>query len=59
MLKSVLDFVRYYFLTYKNHLILSAFKFVLISWEVGGGVAPEPPIGDGPLEPPPLNHPGT
>ena len=47
MLKLMLDFVRH-FLTSKNHLILSAFKFVFFSF--GGQSPPNPPPG---LPPPP------
>ena len=34
MLKSMLDFVRY-FLTYKNHFIFSALKFVFFTYRYG------------------------
>ena len=55
MLKLIHDFVRY-FLTAKNHLISSAFKFMFFSF---GGLRPpppQPPTGAaplGPLPPPP------
>ena len=48
MLKSMMDFVRY-FLTYKNHLISSAFKFVFFSLFPG----PPSPPETAPLDLPP------
>ena len=49
MLKLMLDFVRY-FLTSKNYLISSAFKFVFFSF--GGLRPPNPPPGLRPWTPP-------
>ena len=50
MLRLMLDFVRY-FLTSKNHLISSAFKFLFFFFQ--GASPPEPPTGAPPLDPPP------
>ena len=48
MLKLIHDFVRY-FLTAKNHLILSAFQFMFFSF--GGLSPPYPSTGAAPLDP--------
>ena len=50
MLKLIRDFVRY-FLTAKNHLISSAFKFMFFSF--GGLRPPNPPPGLRPWTPSP------
>ena len=52
MLKSMLDFMPY-FLTNKNHAILSAFKFVFFFFR--GALPPEPPTG-ATLPPQPPRH---
>ena len=52
MLKLMLDFVRY-FLTSKNHLISSVFKFVFFSF---GGLRPPNPLPGLRLCPPSLNR---